>query len=110
MPHFGITANKKLSYSQRAGVHLPSFAFSFLKIRLKTYGFLHKTNFCLFFPFSPSDVWKYASRAKNEKFCSKSAYFLTKNKTMPYFGITANKKLSYSQRAGVHLPSFAFSF
>ena len=95
MPYFGITANKKLSYSQRAGVHLPSFAFSFLKIRLKTYGFLHKTNFCLFFPFSPSDVWKYASRAKNEKSCSKSAYFLQLKTEIQQKSLQMRKHLVY---------------
>ena len=34
-------------------------------LRLKTCGFLHSNYiFCLFFPFSPSDVHKYASRSK----------------------------------------------
>jgi len=36
-------------------------------LRLKTCGFLHSNYiFCLFFPFSPSDVHKYASRSKSK--------------------------------------------
>ena len=40
---------------------------------LKTYGFLRFIMFFILFPFSPSDVFIYASRSKNENFCSKSS-------------------------------------
>ncbi len=66
----GISANKRneveKGFPARKNKAIPK------TLRMKTYGFLRLINFCSLFPFSPSDVRRYASRGKNEKFCSKS--------------------------------------
>ena len=66
---FGISANKKrngrdkyMLLSRNEAVFLIS---EVENLRFSPFKF----NFCLLFPFSPSDVHKYASRVKNEKFC-----------------------------------------
>jgi len=50
----------------------PIFAFASLIFELKTYGFLHFNQFLFAFSVSSLDVYIYAFRSENEKFCSKS--------------------------------------
>ena len=71
LSHLGITNKKRQKHCNKT-VFL-SFLFANLrKLRLKTYGFLRLIKVFYLFPFSPSDVFIYASRSKNENFCSKS--------------------------------------
>ena len=72
------------------------------KLRLKTCGFLRLIRVFYLFPFSPSDVFIYASRSKNENFCSKSV----RPEELSHLGITNKKRQKHCQKNSVSVVSF----
>ena len=72
LSHLGIITNKKRILKLQGGGDVCLLCFLSKRLRLKTYGFLHRTNFCLFFPCAPSRSMPIQLRGAHEKFCSKS--------------------------------------